>query len=134
MDDFTVMLDNLPDDKFFNGDEDVLRLYLWNHCETIMQEQAMRHGAVYQHQLDSTLFQISDIQFARNTSNETAILDKYVKKKKEIVLEEHRNKSYDGNKKSKSEDKINKLITQLDKIKQEFINKTDRGHKLKSKI
>lgn len=36
MTDFTVMLENLPPDKFFNGDEDVMRMYLWQHCETIL--------------------------------------------------------------------------------------------------
>lgn len=36
MNDFTIMLENLPADRFFNGDEDVMRMYLWDHCETIL--------------------------------------------------------------------------------------------------
>jgi hypothetical protein len=56
MSDFTIMLENLPNDKFFNGDEDAMRMFLWNHCETLLQEQAAREGPTYSDDLVKTKF------------------------------------------------------------------------------
>lgn len=36
MSDFTVMLKNLPTDSFFGGDENILRVRLWDKLEKIL--------------------------------------------------------------------------------------------------
>lgn len=61
---------------------------------------------------------------------ETDILNKYVKKKKEIVYEKQRQKHYEGRSLEKSEIKVEKLEAQLEKIKQEFLAKTEKGRKI----
>lgn len=87
--DFTMMLGNLPDDEYFYGDEDILRIRLWCQAEDILKNMAIREGYFFG-DFSGTQFQISDITFARSTMTEANILEKYVKKKKEIVFEQRR--------------------------------------------
>lgn len=90
MTDFTIMLENLPADAFFHGDENIMRARLWNQIENILQNEAIEQNPNMQHVFESTKFEVSDITFARSTTSEASALDKYQKKKKELVRARHR--------------------------------------------
>ena len=46
MNDFTVMLQNLPPDRYFNGKEEIFKVRLWNKCEKILEYEASLEGPI----------------------------------------------------------------------------------------
>ena len=102
MTDFSVMLENLPADSYFNGDENVMRVRLWHQIENILMNEGLENDPSIT-SFDTSVFQLVDITFARSTTAEASALAKYQKKKREIALEKHRKERLKDGQEAKKE-------------------------------
>ena len=87
--DFTVTLTNLPYDDFFNGNDDLLRVRLWNQIEALLRDQAKKEDpeldeAVYDKE---NRFLISDITFARKFNAQAEFLHSYQELRMSLIQE-----------------------------------------------
>ena len=44
MSDFTVRLSQMPTNKYFDGDENVLKTLLWKQMDEVLYDQALHEG------------------------------------------------------------------------------------------
>ena len=65
MDDFTVMIKNLPKDSYFNHDENILKVRLWDLIQNRLNDEAKEKGMELSEELT-----IADISFASSKTFE----------------------------------------------------------------
>ena len=123
MNDFTVMLTNMPPNKFFAGDDDLLRIKLWDHLEKVLVQQILverpdiHEGSVY-----GPKTEVVDITFAKNNIKDTKIIHDYAQLRKEMLLEIGRkSKMEDPAQQAKSEKKISALEQEMQEEKAKYL-------------
>ena len=67
----------MPSNKFFNGDESILKTLLWKQMDDVLYDQALHEGFLQEtdeRPVNDPAFQVVDINFARKGNRSTAYL------------------------------------------------------------
>jgi len=95
MDDFTVMITNLPPKRMYGFSSDNLRLQMWEHLTTVVKAESVKEGR--EEQVNDKAFQIVDITFVKKNTGDTQIIHKYSNLKQLLLQEYHRKISIQNN-------------------------------------
>jgi len=88
MDDFTVELTAIPNDKFFSGNLHILRAYLWEYVEEIMEDQFKKNADNPRFKLNrrhNPHLTIADITYSSKDTKEIDMLTDIGKIYKKVV-------------------------------------------------